>query len=148
MQGEEHDIYFQRLIERLSLAAKVPFREVQLDGWEAKMNDCHGNVDFWVQHHPETKPVRGWLFWSANEAGQYLFMAHSVLEESGQLTDITPLDRNTPRDGLLFLKHEGTEQDFSAMKTRCSQVLYPPLAFDDWRESQSLEVGDVDLLDW
>jgi len=141
---DEYNAYFQRLLGCVSLAAKVPFREVRLDGWEPKMNDCHGNVDFWVQHHPETKPVRGWLFWSANEAGQHLFMAHSVLDENSQLADITPLDPNTPRGGLLFLKHEGTEQEFSAMKTACSQVLYPPLTFDEWRESQAAELGDSD----
>jgi hypothetical protein len=40
-------------------------------------------------------------------------MAHSVVDENGQLVDITPLDPNTPREGLVFLKHLGTEEDFS-----------------------------------
>lgn len=145
---DEYNTYFQRLLDRVSLATKVPFREVRLDGWEPKMNDCHCNVDFWVQHHPETEAVRGWLFWSANEAGQRLFMAHSVLEESFQLVDITPIDRNTPREGLLFLKHEGTEQEFSGMRIHYPQFLYPPLTFYDWRESQVAELGDSDLLNW
>jgi hypothetical protein len=118
------------------VATKVSFREIRLSGWEPKMNDCHANVDYWVQHHPETKAARGWLFWEPNEAGQCLFMAHSVLDENGRLVDITPIDQNTPRDGLLFLQHVGSEEEFLVMKVPCSQVLYPPIAFDEWRESQ------------
>jgi len=60
--GYDSIAYFQQLNERVDSAAAVEFREVQLNGWEPKMNDCHGNVDFWVGHHPETKAVRGWLF--------------------------------------------------------------------------------------
>ncbi len=63
-------------------------------------------------------------------------MAHSVLEENGGLVDITPLDPNTLRDALLFLKHLGTEEDFTPMKRECSQVFYPPLTYDQWHESQ------------
>jgi len=43
-------------------AVTVPFREVQLNGGEPKLNDCHGNVDCRVKNHSETKAVRGWLF--------------------------------------------------------------------------------------
>lgn len=123
----------------MNLAASVPFREVRLNGWEPKRNDCHRNVDFWVRHHPEIKPVRGWLFWELNHAGQRLIMAHSILDENGQLVDITPLRRN----GLLFLKHCGTEEEFSAIKTHCAQVSYPPLSFNEWQESQRAACGEV-----
>jgi len=61
-------------------------------------------------------------------------MAHSVVEENGQLFDITPLDRNTPREGLVFLKHHGTEEEFLRMKTTCSNVLYPPFTYDEWHD--------------
>ena len=137
----DYSDYFRRLSDRANAAVKVPFREVRLDGEQPKLNDCHGNVDRWVKKHPETEAVRGWLFWGANEAGQYLFMAHSILDENGQLVDITPLDRNTPREGLIFLEHLGTEEDFLEMKSSCAQVLYPPLSVASWQESQVAEFG-------
>jgi hypothetical protein len=59
-------------------------------------------VACWIENHPETKAVRGWLFWLPNDAGQYNFMAHSVVDENGQLVDITPFDPNTTREGLVF----------------------------------------------
>jgi hypothetical protein len=135
--------YFQQLFERVNSAVKVPFREVRADGWEPKLGDCHRNVDFWVTQHPETKAVRGWLFWPTDETGRYRYMAHSVLDENGTLVDITPVDS---RDGLLFLKHLGTEEDFSAMKIPCAQVWYPPLTYAEWQESQIVELeGETDF---
>jgi len=122
---DEYRFYFEQLLTRMNSAVKVPFREVRFDGWEPRISDCHSNVDLWVHHHPETKPVRGWLFWPPNAAGQYTIMAHSVLEEDGQLVDITPLQRDISRDGLLFLKQLGTEADFLAMKAAYSQVFFP-----------------------
>jgi hypothetical protein len=134
--GYDYTAYFQQLRERVNSAVRVPFHEVQLKGEEPRLNDCHRNVDCWVKNHPETKAVRGWLFWPPNEAGQYTFMAHSIVDENGQLVDITPLDPNTRREGLVFLKHLGTEEDFSVMKTPCSRVLYPPFTYDEWHDSQ------------
>jgi len=81
--SNEYDSYFRHLFQRVKVATKVPFREVRLNGWEPKMNDCHANVDYWIQHHPETKAVRGWLFWELDEVGQCLFMTHSVLDRNG-----------------------------------------------------------------
>jgi hypothetical protein len=134
--GYDYTAYFQQLLERVNSAVTVPFREVQLNGGAPKLNDCHGNVDRYVKNHPGAKAVRGWLFWPPNGAGQYNFMAHSGVDEDGQLVDITPLDRNTPREGLVFLKHLGAEEDFSVMKTPCSRVLYPPFTYDEWHDSQ------------
>jgi hypothetical protein len=134
--GYDHTAYFQRLLERVNSAVTVRFREVELREGEIKLNDCHRNVDRWIENHPETKAVRGWPFWPANEAGRYTFMAHSVVEENDQLFDITQLDPNTPREALVFLRHLGTEEDFSAMKTPCATVLYPPFNYDEWHESQ------------
>lgn len=144
--GDEHGIYFQQLFERVNSAVKVPFRKVLLNQGEPRLNDCHGNVDCWIKTHPETKAVRGWLFWPPDATGHYRFMAHSVLDENGELIDITPIDPNTPPDGLVFLRHEGTEEAFSAMKTACSEVVYPPLTYDEWHESQIAELEDTDLL--
>lgn len=126
----EHHAYFARLVQSISGARNVPFREVQLDGWRPQLSDCHRNVDYWVAQYPASTAARGWLFWPLNECGQRIFMAHSVVDEAGQLFDITPIDRNTPRDTLLFIRHPGTEAEFNGMKIVCSQVLHPPLQWD------------------
>jgi hypothetical protein len=59
------------------------------------------------------EPTRGAVF-------QYILMAHSVCSEAGKLIDITPIDENTPREGLRFRRHSGTEEEFDAMKMPCS----------------------------
>jgi hypothetical protein len=94
--ADDYTAYFQQLLERVNSAVRVRFREVQLSEGEIKLNDCHRNVDCWVENFPESKAVRGWLFWPPNGAGQYTFMAHSVVDENGHLVDLTPLDPNTP----------------------------------------------------
>ena len=127
--------YFKKLADRASQASKVPFRQVALACWEMQKNDCHRNVERWVQAHPESRAVRGWLFWPP-QGGRYDFMAHSVIETNGDLEDITPMDKNTPLESLLFLKHEGEESDFLAMKETCSRVTYPPFTWEEWREAQ------------
>jgi hypothetical protein len=52
------------------------------------------------------------------------------------LVDITPIDENTSREGLRFLRHHGTEEEFNVIKIPCSQVYYPFMSFDEWRETQ------------
>jgi hypothetical protein len=141
--GNDYGDYFRGLYERANTAVQVPFRDVALDGGEPKLNSCHDNVNCWFKSNPETRAVRGWLFWAQpNEAGQYIFMAHSVVEENGELFDITPIGEKE-REGLVFLRHPGTEEDFSAMKTQCSQVLYPPLTEAEWYASQFPPLEDT-----
>lgn len=132
-----YDSYFSGLMERESDAERVPFREVSRGDWSPKKNDCHNNVDYWVMHYPEVKAVRGWLFWGPGADGRYHIMAHSVADELGVLVDITPIDENTPRDGLQFLRHLGTEDEFNVLKVPFSQCFYPFMSFDDWRDSQT-----------
>jgi hypothetical protein len=128
--------YFQELIDRVGLAVTVPFSKVRHCDWEPAKSDCHGNVAYWVDRHPQTEPVRGWLFWSVPVAGQYTFIAHSVIKENGELVDITPIDDNTPREGWVFLQHAGVEEQFMAMRNRCSRVVFPHFSVGEWREIQ------------
>ena len=132
-----YDSYFRELLERESEATKVPFRAVSHGDFEPKKNDCHNNVDYWVTHYPEVKAVRGWLFWGPGADGRYNIMAHSVVDEAGVLVDITPIDENTPREGLRFLRHRGSAEEFNAMKVPFSQFFYPFMSFGEWRESMS-----------
>ena len=87
-------------------------------------------------HYPEAKAVRGWLFWGPGVDGRYNIMAHSVVDEAGVLVDITPIDENTPREGLRFLRHVGTEEEFNVLKEPFSQFFYPFMSVEEWRESQ------------
>jgi len=82
------------------------------------------------------------------------FWAHSVLDESGSLVDITPIDPNTARDSLFFLLHEGVAAEFERLKIRWPDVLYPRLTFEEWQQSQAAantevcndeEAGDVGI---
>jgi hypothetical protein len=139
---QQRNTYFQQLVERVDSAVKVPFRKVRLDGVEPKLNDCHGNVHCWIRTHPETSAVRGWLFWPPDPAGRYRFMAHSVVDENGQLVDLTPIDPNTLREGLRFLRHEGAEKDFESMKIVCSEVLYPPMTIEELQASHLVDLEE------
>jgi hypothetical protein len=131
--GYDYAAYFEELHKRVGSAEAVQFRPVPLDGGEPKLNKCHDNVDWWVKGRPDTTAVRGWLFWAQpNEVGQYIFMAHSVVEENGKLFDITPIGEKE-RKGLVFLRHRGTEEDFEPMKKAYAQVFYPPLSMDEWQ---------------
>lgn len=148
MASDHHD-YFCQLNERVPQAVKVPFCKAQLDGWEPAPGKCHENVDHWVRHHPECAGVRGWIFWPRDESGRCRFMAHSVVEENGKLLDITPIDPNTPRETLVFLRHLGTEEEFNLMKTDCAAIVYPPPTWEDFHaiqnSSESDEAEDIDL---
>ena len=135
--GSDFREYFRQLYQRLNEAVNVPFRRVHLDGWKPSPNKCHGNVDHWVKHRPESKAVRGWIFWPPDETGRCRLMAHSVIQEKSELFDITPIDRNTPREALVFLRHLGTEGEFEPMKTACSEVVYPPVTWEEVHDSQS-----------
>lgn len=132
----DHETYFRQLLEREGAAVAIPYCAVRHTDWEPAKNACHGNVDYWVTRHPGAKPVRGWLFWGPGEDGRYNIMAHSVVDEAGTLVDITPIDENTPREGLRFLRHLGSEEEFSALKVRFSQFFYPFISREDWLESQ------------
>jgi hypothetical protein len=100
---DEFAAYFKKLMDRVNDAKTVQFRGVVADDWEPKLNDCHRNVDFWVDKHPETKAVRGWLLWRLDQnSDQWTIIAHSVVGEGDDFFDITPIDENTPRNSLLF----------------------------------------------
>lgn len=86
-------------------------------------------------HFPEVKAVRGWL-WGPGADGRYHIMAHSVADEAGVLVDITPIDENTSREGLRFLRHVETEDEFDVLKVPYSQLYYPSMTVEEWRDSQ------------
>jgi hypothetical protein len=133
----------------LQVAMTVPSRQVHLDDWKPAPNKCHENVNHWIRRNPECTAVRGWIFWPPDETGCCRFMAHSVVEEKDNLIDITPIELDTPREMLVFLRHLGTEEEFEPMKTACAEVVYPPITWEEWHESQTSaetdEEREIDL---
>lgn len=114
--GSWIESYFADLCARLPAEAeRVSYFEVSLEGWQPQRNDCHGNVDFFAQHNAQYRPVRGWVV-----SGCYVLDAHSVVsDQQGTLWDITfpdPAGR-----GILFIRHRGTEEEFSKVRKQRAQ---------------------------
>jgi hypothetical protein len=68
-------------------------------------------------------------------AGRCLYEAHSVIEENGVLYDIT-LREDVACELIPFLRHIGTEEEFSKMKDGRAQILFPPITVEEWLEAQ------------
>jgi hypothetical protein len=125
--------YFTSLCERAAASAvRVSFCAVRDGKWEPKSKECHDNADYWECVRPGARAVRGWLIGGADLAGGYIFVAHSVVEEDGELFDITPHDVPSPISETaprLFLRHEGKRRDFDDMLPRYNSVSFNPCAF-------------------
>lgn len=108
--------YEASICRQLSQAELVPFRLVSLPDGDPTASNCHSNVDRWVEAHPGTTAVRGWVaFASCGDATG--LTAHSVVRDTdGQLFDITPLGNECDRAGIRFVSDTGGEQVFGAMK--------------------------------
>lgn len=79
------------LYARRETATPAPFRDVAIGDWSPRLQDCHANVEKWVNHHPEHEAVHGWLYMGDN-LHPVRFVSHSVLRgEDGKLFDITPM---------------------------------------------------------
>jgi hypothetical protein len=114
------ELYFAILRDRIRHAERLVYREVSRDDWQPKPTECHTNVDFWSQQNPEYRVVRGWLVCNPS-----LLNAHSVLESyEGVLYDITPPRPNPERLSMRFVRHVGTEKEYTELRTRWAQYLY------------------------
>lgn len=117
--------YFDAVVARAPLAFPVERRAaVFLDGTAPGRNECHWNAERFAKENPGHSVVRGWLVDTFNgESG--LFVAHSILADTGGgFFDITPMPaRSEPR----FLHHDGSEEQFQALRVTYAQVPWPPL---------------------
>src|SRR5882672_334123 len=83
--------YEASVCHRLCQAERVPFQEVSLPDWRPSFDDCHGNVNRWVEANRGTTAVRGSVTYADFGLATGL-TAHSVVRGAdGQLFDITPL---------------------------------------------------------
>lgn len=98
-------------------AQVVGFDPRNSKSFTALPHECHGNVDRWAAAHPESEVVRGWLVYAYTLSAfpMVRFQAHSVLEEKGQLVDITPSDagRRPP-----FIRHPDGNEMFDLMLSK------------------------------
>ena len=62
--------------------------------------------------------------------GHCLYHAHSVIEEAGELYDITLKDQ-AQCDPILFLPHTGTDKEFWAVEKNHSQTHFPFPTFEE-----------------
>ena len=68
---------------------------------------CHENVDSSLGEFPGAVAVRGWFYDRGEADGVAKFSAHSVIEISGSLIEITYSNADQP-----FIRHVGSIDDF------------------------------------
>jgi hypothetical protein len=122
----EMDCYLQSLGARIGEQVEVPFKPVSAGDWKPRPRFCHENVDYWVASQSGREAVRGWLVDGTDGCDGFLVVAHSVVNEGGDLYDITPLDyapfESNPR--RWFLRHNGMTEEFDAMRKSPSHWVY------------------------
>lgn len=79
-------------------------------GFRPRRNDCHGNVERWIEEGRGGVRVRGWLVIS--QVGGFLLDKHSVVGTCGGLLDIT---RTPDQPGFSFLPHLGEDTEFDLL---------------------------------
>jgi len=118
--------YFDDALLRAATARPLPFRQVKFtDGTDPVRNKCHENVARWVDENPCHRSVRGWLI-SAGAGASLLLDAHSAVTDGISEFDITPL-----LQPCLFIRHAGSDQDFTIANAGRSQILWPPAMAED-----------------
>jgi len=91
--------------------------------------------------NPSHSAVRGWVTY-AHFGAEIGLTAHSVVRGAdGAQFDITPLEneaeRKQLREGMLFVEHLGSDEDFFALERECHVMKCPramehfELCFDD-----------------
>jgi hypothetical protein len=128
----EVESYFASLSSRIGEAVEMPFEGTP--GFEPRATYCHDNANDWAARDANRKAVRGWYILLLG-SGSYMFIAHSVIEEAGRLYDITPSDPRPTK----FLTHEGTQDEFDALKIEWSGNPYP---FRTELSNESAEIPD------
>ena len=109
--------YFIYLYPRIERAELVRLdQNVRIGDWTPLPKVCHENVDRWCADKLGRLAVRGWLRGATGGMGSYLLISHSVVEEHGELYDITPEDGTpigppTPR---WFIRHPGPKETFDS----------------------------------
>jgi hypothetical protein len=119
--------YFAALHARLPTALPMRHRKVVTHSWKPNRSECHANVDYWADHNPPLRIVRGWMIVSEDQSGRCQFEAHSVIGDGQDFFDIT-LQDEAACASMRFLPHIGTEEEFRAIEKMHRQVVYPPFS--------------------
>lgn len=116
-QGEEAKSFAAQLYARRDEGVIVTPGRVTIDGWQPVERDCHDNVTRVVNADKRYTAVRGWLYFSYNDATAFVcFNAHSVIEVNGTLVDITP--QQTLDGPYPFIRDGRTDAEFFAFLER------------------------------
>ncbi|MGF6534306.1 hypothetical protein P3T20_005110 [Paraburkholderia sp. GAS206C] len=109
--------YEADICSRLHEARVIPFRKVDMGEGLPAVANCHSNVDAWVKTHPECKAVRGWVTYIDYGDQGIELTAHSVVQDpDNELFDITPLERESTRASMRFIRHSGDDESFSTQR--------------------------------
>lgn len=109
--------YEAAICKQLPHAKNVRFKKVALDDWAPEVGKCHDNVKKWVETIPGQKPVIGWVAYMDCllpdlSIGRQLTTHSVVLNDKGELYDITPLADERQRPFLRFVPHFGDDEVF------------------------------------
>jgi len=141
--------YEQQVCDCLANAQAVPFRQVALGAWKPEIADCHANVDRWIEVNPECTAVRGWVVCASYGEGMVGVTAHSVVKGSdGHLYDITPVNDERMRPGMLFVPHSGDEASFIQLRTGAGLSFTCPPGLLDNMQPISGDTGRDPFADW
>ena len=103
---------------RLKASQVVPFKEVSVGDWRPERSRCHDNVDIWIKSNPRHVAVRGWVVYASDGKDSVGLTAHTVVkDENGNLFDITPIEDERARPGMIFVFHLGNDVSFHALRS-------------------------------
>jgi hypothetical protein len=90
-----------------------------------------------VRRNPSDRAVRGWVTY-ASTGFAICLTAHSVVRgPDGTMFDITPLENESIRQGMTFVEHLGSEEEFFALKSERHSMTCP-LPPDEWPDLSGL----------
>jgi hypothetical protein len=127
---DDLETYFRWIHERRRTAKPLKHRDVRAESFEAPRSKCHANVDRFVSLNANLNPVRGWMFITEDDAGHCRFEAHSVIEDNGELYDITLADQKEC-DQHPFIRHLGSDDQFFAVANDHPYLVYPTVTADE-----------------
>ena len=126
--------YETAICKELPRARVVGFKKIAVGDWVPTYNECHKNVDRWIEATPTHEAVRGWVVYKECAIRATLGLeltTHSVVRnETGDLFDITPLLDERQRPSMRFVAHIGDEAVFWVLERTNRFICCPGGAAD------------------
>jgi hypothetical protein len=87
--NSETEAYFAASHARRHEARSMQYRTVATKDWKPEASHCHSNVNHRISLNPNLGAVCGWMVIGEDADGCCRFQAHSVIDDAGELYDIT-----------------------------------------------------------